>query len=173
MPTPKKTGGKMTTAAKAGIGATLTAAAVAAAGAYFLYGSKNAKKNRKKVAGWVEDAKKEVVKGLEKAKTMSEAEYKELVEKVSAAHAGLAKISKADLAAFKKDMQQGWKVIAKNAASAATAVKDAVPVKVAKTAKKSVAKPVAKAPVKVAKSAPKKAAATKTPAKAPLRKAAK
>jgi len=172
MPTPKKTGGTMGTAMKAGIGATLTAAAVAAAGAYFLYGSKNAKANRKKVATWVEDAKKEVIKGLQKAKTMSEEEYKELVEKVSAAHSSLSKISKSELAAFKKDMQQGWKVIAKNAASAAVAVGGALPTKSASATKKVVAKSVDKTSAKAAKPSLKKAVATKTP-KTPVRKVAK
>ena len=75
MATPKKTdskSGKM--AVGASIGAGLTAAAMAAAGAYFLYGSKQAANNRKKVKGWVEEAKKEVMKGLQKAKSMTKEE---------------------------------------------------------------------------------------------------
>jgi len=144
--------------AKMGVGASLTAAAVAAAGAYFLYGSKNAAKNRKKVAGWVEDAKKEVMKGLEKAKTMSEEEYKELVEKVSHAHGELSKISKADLVKFQKEMKDGWKVIAKNAAGAVAVAKRAGSgISAQKPASKgsaqakavSVKKPVAKKALKV------------------------
>ena len=43
----------------AGVG--LTAAAVAAAGAYFLYGSKDADKNRKTVKSWGLKAKAEVL----------------------------------------------------------------------------------------------------------------
>ncbi len=163
MATPKKSaapvgkkGMSVSTGAKVGVGASLTAAAVAAAGAYFLYGSKNAAKNRKKMAGWVEDAKKEVMKGLEKAKTMSEEEYKDLVEKVSRAHGELSKISKADLVKFQKEMKDGWKVIAKNAAGAVAAAKKAMPGAAPKKTPTKAAKP-AKAPV-----APKKPAASKT-----------
>jgi hypothetical protein len=156
-----KKGMGISTGAKVSVGASLTAAAVAAAGAYFLYGSKHAAKNRKKVAGWVEDAKKEVMKGLEKAKTMSEEEYKELVETVSKAHGELAKISKADLVKFQKEMKDGWKVIAKNAAGAVTAAKQAMP---GAPAKKPVVKtktPTKSTPVK--KVAAKKAANATVP----------
>ena len=164
-----KKGMKVSTGAKVGVGASLTAAAVAAAGAYFLYGSKDATKNRKKVVGWVDSAKKEVMKGLEKAKTMSEEEYKDLIEQVSQAHGELSKISKADLVKFQKEMKAGWKVIAKNAAGALAAGKQArsamstkkispqssAKAKVPVAAKKSVAPKVQKP---VAKPASKKAA---------------
>lgn len=170
MATPKKSAapvGKksmsVSTGAKVGVGASLTAAAVAAAGAYFLYGSKNAAKNRKKMAGWVEDAKKEVMKGLEKAKTMTEEEYKDLVEKVSRAHGELSKISKADLVKFQKEMKDGWKVIAKNAVGAVAAAKKAMPAAAKKTAAKAT-KTVK--PTKVP-AAPKKAAAAKSAKPAP------
>lgn len=174
MATAKKKTDSMSTSEKVGIGAGITAAAVAAAGAYFLYGSKNAKNNRKKVAGWAEDAKKEVLKGLEKAKNMTEAEYKELIDKAAKAQAEIKKISKTDLADFQKEMKAGWKVIAKNVVSGVVAAKNAMPAKaqpVAKAkaaAKKATAKVVAKAApakkvaAKVAKPAP---AAKKAPAK--------
>ena len=54
-------------AQKLGIGVGLTAAAVAAAGAYFLYGSKGAAKNRKVVKSWAIKAKGEVLEAIEKA----------------------------------------------------------------------------------------------------------
>ena len=54
-------------AEKVGLGIGLTAAAVAAAGAYFLYGSKDANKNRKTVKSWMLKAKAEVLEQLEKA----------------------------------------------------------------------------------------------------------
>lgn len=150
----------------ASIGAGLTAAAMAAAGAYFLYGSKQAANNRKKVKGWVEEAKKEVMKGLEKAKSMSKEEYEEMVEKVSDAQTALAKISKTELAEFKKEMKGGWKVIAKKAAAAAVSAGVAeAPKKKAAPAKAPAKAVVKKAPAKAA--APKKAApaAKKAPAK--------
>jgi flagellar basal body-associated protein FliL len=60
----KKVMKKMSTNTKVGIGLGLTAAAVTAAGAYFLYGSKQAPQNRKKVKGWVLKAKGEVLEAL-------------------------------------------------------------------------------------------------------------
>ena len=55
----KNSKNELSTAQKVGIGFGLTAAAVTAAGAFFLYGSKEAAKNRKKVKGWMLKAKGE------------------------------------------------------------------------------------------------------------------
>ncbi len=101
---------------KLSIGVGLTAAAVAAAGAYFLAGSKNAAKNRKIVKSWMLKAKAEVLEGLEKAEQMSQAEYEALIEQVGAAYAGLESASKTDIAGFKKEMKEHWQKIAKSAA---------------------------------------------------------
>ena len=60
-------------AQKLGIGVGLTTAAVAAVGAYFLYGSKDAPKNRKKVKSWALKAKGEVLEVLEKAEKIEQA----------------------------------------------------------------------------------------------------
>jgi hypothetical protein len=173
MATPKKKATGMSGTEKVSIGAGITAAAVAAAGAYFLYGSKEAKKNRKKVAGWAEDAKKEVLKGLEKAKNMSEAEYKELIEKATKAQAQIKKVSKADLMAFQKEMKEGWKVIAKNVATGVAAAKKALPAKPVATVKAVTKKTVATAAPKVApvkKAVAKVAKAAPAPKKAPAKK---
>ena len=51
----------MTNAQKLGIGVGLTTAAVAAAGAYFLYGTEDAPENRKKVKSGILKAKAEVL----------------------------------------------------------------------------------------------------------------
>jgi len=168
----KKKEAPMSTTEKVGIGAGITAAAVAAAGAYFLYGSKDAKKNRKKVAGWAEDAKKEVLKGLEKAKNMTEAEYKELIEKAAKAQAEIKKISKTDLADFQKEMKAGWKVIAKNVVTGVAAAKNAMPAKPVAKAKTAAKKTVAKVAAKAApaKKAVAKAVKKVAPAKKPAAK---
>ena len=76
----KKSTNDLSKAQKVGIGFGLTAAAVTAAGAYFLYGSKKATQNRKKVKGWMLKAKGEVLETLEKAESITEDEYKALVE---------------------------------------------------------------------------------------------
>lgn len=99
-----------------GLGVGLTAAAVAAASAYFLYGSKNAAKNRKAVKSWALKAKAEVLEKLEEAQNMSQEEYLALIDSVAAAYQGVKSASKTDLATFKKEMKDHWTGIAKSAA---------------------------------------------------------
>lgn len=127
-----------------GIGVGLTAAAVAAAGAYFLYGSKNAAKNRKAVKSWALKAKAEVLEKLEDAKNMTEEEYLALIDSVAATYQGVKSASKADLSTFKKEMKDHWTGI----------VKEVAPKK--KPAAKKAVKKVATAVEKVAKKAAKK-----------------
>ena len=87
----------------------ITAAAVAAAGTYFLYGSKDASKNRQKVKSWALKAKAEVLDTLEQAKHMTKEEYEQLIEQVATAYQSAKNnASKADIAAFKKEMKDYW-----------------------------------------------------------------
>jgi uncharacterized protein involved in outer membrane biogenesis len=144
----------LSTTQKIEIGVGLTAAAVAAAGAYFLYGSKNAAKNRKVVKGWMLKAKGEVLESLERAQEMTQDEYEELVASVVGAYAQVKEASKTDLSAFKKEMLEHWKSIEKSAKPLKKAAKKAVK-KATKTAKKTTKKVAKKAPKKVAKKAAK------------------
>lgn len=130
---------KITKNQAVGIGVGLTAAAVAAAGAYFLYGSKNAAKNRKAVKSWTLKAKAEVLEKIEQAKEMSQEEYEQLIDTVSTTYAGMKDASKTDLATFKKEMKEHWMSIAKTAAPKKKAVKKAV-AKAAAPVKKAVKK---------------------------------
>ena len=121
------------------IGVGLTAAAVAAAGAYFLYGSKDAEKNRKAVKSWALKAKADVLEKLEDTKKMTRAEYQEVVHAAAAAYAGAKNATKKDLKAFTEEMMEHWDtleqtVAKKKAATKKTATKTAK--KAAKTAKK-------------------------------------
>lgn len=152
----KKT--EISNAQKLGIGVGLTTAAVAAVGAYFLYGSKDAAKNRKKVKSWALKAKGEVLEALEKADKMTEAEFQDLIAKVMATYAKVQNVSKSELAEFKKEMTGNWQQLVKS--GVAKVFDSQAPAK--KAAKKS------------AKKAPaKKASAKKAPAKkAPAKKAA-
>jgi len=130
----KKTAAKkpvLTDNQKISIGVGLTAAAVAAAGTFFLYGSKGASKNRKAVKSWVLKAKAEVLEKLEQAKEMSADEYMQLIDTVGGAYAGLKEASKVDISTFKKEMKEHWNKIEKTAKPAKKAVKKAV-AKVAK-----------------------------------------
>lgn len=151
-------------AQKLGIGVGLTTAAVAAVGAYFLYGSKDAAKNRKKVKSWALKAKGEVLEVLENAKEITEGEFKELVDGVAATYAKGQKLSKKELSEFKKEMAENWQELV------GSGVAKVFGQTVAKTAAKKVAK---KAPAKKAvKKAPAKKAASKQIAKkAPAKKA--
>ena len=106
---------EMTPTQKIGVGVGLTAAAVAAAGAYFLYGSKNAAKNRKAVKSWMLKAKAEVLEKLEDAKEMTQEEFQELVAGVAGTYSAVKSASKAEVKAFKDEMMDSWKAIEKTA----------------------------------------------------------
>ncbi|HEY0964240.1 MAG TPA: hypothetical protein VGE31_00385 [Candidatus Paceibacterota bacterium] len=124
-----------------GVGVGLTTAAVAAASAYFLYGSKNAAKNRKAVKSWALKAKAEVLEKLEDAKEMTREEYEELVGAVAKAYTGVKNASKGDIAEFTKEMKDHWRSIERAAQPAA---KKRVVAKKAAPAKKAPAKKAAK-----------------------------
>src|SRR6185436_11320611 len=69
--------------AQIGTAAALTAAAVAAAaGAYWLYGAKDASKNRKVVKSWMLKARAEVMDAVEKAKDIDKETYLKIVDNV-------------------------------------------------------------------------------------------
>lgn len=132
------------------IGFGLTAAAAAAAGAYFLYGSKKASQNRKKVKSWALKAKAEVLEGIEKAQELTEDDYKKLVETATSAFGTVKNATKGEVADFKKEMLTHWNDLQKSK----VLKKIIVPVVARKIAKK------AAAPKK--KAAPRKPRAKKT-----------
>lgn len=119
-----------------GVGVGLTAAAVAAAGAYFLYGSKNAAKNRKLVKSWALKAKAEVLEKLETAKEMTQAEYETLVEQVVGAYATAQTVTKKDIKELQTELKSHWKGLVK-AAPKPKAKKTPVKKTTAATAKKA------------------------------------
>ncbi len=153
---------QVSNAQKLGVGVGLTAAAVAAAGAYFLYGSKDAPENRKKVKSGILKAKAEVLEVLENAKDITEDEFRELVDGVATTYAGVQSLSKKDLADFKKEMRENWQgLVASGVAKMMTAER---------VAEKLMAKPSAK---KVVKKATKTAKKTVAKAKKVVKKATK
>ncbi len=134
---------------KIGLGVGLTAAAVAAAGTYFLYGSKAASKNRKAVKSWALKAKAEVLEKLEQAKAMSQEEYEQMIDVIGATYADLKQASRADISGFKTEMKDYWKSIAKTAAPKKAVAKKVV--KKAATKVENVAKKAAPAKKAAAK----------------------
>ncbi|MFT7644790.1 MAG: hypothetical protein ACI9BF_000448 [Candidatus Paceibacteria bacterium] len=139
----KKT--ELTTAQKVGIGVGLTTAAVAAAGSYFLYGSKTAAKNRKVVKSWMLKAKAEILEKLEDAKEMTQEDYDKVINVVAGAYSELKTASRADIKTFKEEMKDHWKAIEKVAAPKKKVAKKAVKKAVKKASPvKKVAKKVTK-----------------------------
>ena len=87
----------------------------AAAGAYFLYGSKDAKKNRKVVKSWTLKAKAEVLEKLEKAKEeINEENYHKIVDGVIAKYNNVKEAHQEDIDAISKELKGHWKNIKKH-----------------------------------------------------------
>ena len=153
-------------AQKLGLGVGLTAAAVAAAGAYFLYGSKDASKNRKKVKSWSLKAKAEVLEAMENAQQISEEEFKQLVSGVTDTYGKVQKISKVEAAEFKAEMAKNWQDLMKSGMMNVAAAKKVVSKVAPKAAAKKVVKKAAAPAKKVVKEVP-------TAAKKAVKKAVK
>ena len=167
--TVKKSG--MSDAQKLGIGVGLTTAAVAAAGAYFLYGADDAKKTRKKVKSGILRAKAEVLETLENAQEITEDEFHDLVNGVVKTYSKVQSLSKKDLKEFKEEMTDNWGDLVKSGVAKVMTVEQ-IAKKVAKRGdKKAPAKKTAKKAVK--KVVTKKAPAKKKAVKKAVKKVAK
>jgi len=140
------------TAKKVGLVAAGLGAIAAVVGSYFMYGSKNAAKNRKAVKSWVFKAKAEVLEALENTQEITKQEYDKLIDQVSSAYENVKEVTKTEMADFKREMKAHWEDIAKTAE------------KTTKVAKKTAKKTVKKAEKKV-KSVAKKASQKKTAVK--------
>ncbi len=88
-------------------------AAAAAAGAYFLYASTDAKKNRKAVKSWAFKIKAEVLEKLEGLKAVDEEKYNAVVDTVTTKYKSLKKINQKDLKVMAKEMKGHWQSIKK------------------------------------------------------------
>lgn len=103
----KKTGGK------GAVVATLAGLTAAAVGAYYLYGHKNAEKNRAKVKGWMLKAKGEVLEELEKIQDVTEPVYMGAVETVLRKYHELKTIDANEIEEFMTEMKNHWHGIQK------------------------------------------------------------
>ncbi|GIW68160.1 MAG: hypothetical protein KatS3mg099_108 [Candidatus Parcubacteria bacterium] len=111
---------KMSVAKKGGIVAGLSAmAAVGAAAAYFLYGSKHAKKNRAKVRGWMVRAKGEVIEKLEKAKEVNKEVVSAIVDQVLAKYAKVKDIGEEEARRLAEELKRQWQAAERDLARAA------------------------------------------------------
>ncbi len=83
----------------------LTAAAV---GAYYLYGSKDAAKNRAIVKGWMLKAKGEVLEQLEGAKEITQEGYMTAVDAVLKKYNKIKSVEPKELESFIESMKSHW-----------------------------------------------------------------
>ena len=83
------------------------------AGAYFLYGSKDATKNRKKIQSWMLKAKAEVLEKIEKAKNINAEKFQEIIDGVMAKYAKMSNVGLEESQKLGKELKKHWKEIEK------------------------------------------------------------
>ncbi|MCR4274499.1 MAG: hypothetical protein NUW02_00390 [Candidatus Campbellbacteria bacterium] len=101
------------TTKKVATGAGIAVLAAAAAGTYFFYGSKHAKKNRATAKAWSHKAKNEVIQKLKKASTITEKGYHATVKEVAGRYKKLQKLDPKEVAVFVSELKSHWKNISK------------------------------------------------------------
>ncbi len=109
----------------------LTAAALAAAGAYLL----SDKKQMKKAKDWAVKARKDIAKNVRATRKLSEVEYARIVDKAVKHYATLHKVAAPELRKTAADMKAEWKRLMKDAQVVAKTMK---PVAKKKASKKPV-----------------------------------
>jgi hypothetical protein len=85
--------------------------AAASAGAYFLYGSKSANKNRAHLKSWMIKMKGDVLEQLENLKEVNEEAYQNIIEKVSSRYKLLKKVDPTELMALRESLKGHWQDI--------------------------------------------------------------
>ena len=93
------------------IGVSIAALAAAAAGAYYLYGSKEGKAHRRTVKSWMLKAKAEVMDEIENMKEVNEGTYKQAIAKVAKKYKDVKGMDRAELAALVATLHGHWKDI--------------------------------------------------------------
>jgi hypothetical protein len=97
-----------------GAAAAITAAAAAAAaGAYWLYGAKDAPKNRRKVKSWMLKARAEVMDAVENLSDVDKEQYLKIVDTVVRRYAGMAGAQQAEIRQLVRDLKDSWQYIAR------------------------------------------------------------
>jgi hypothetical protein len=94
------------------LGAGIGLGALAAAGAYFLYGKKNAK-TRERVVGWALKMKGDVLEKLEAMKTIDRATYLRTVDKIAERYARKEVVSAAEMQHLTVELKNAWPYIDK------------------------------------------------------------
>lgn len=94
-------------------GLSVGAMVAGATGAYMLLASKDAKKRQKAVKGFVEKAKKEIIKDIKISKGYTEDMYGKVVDKMMKKYEDLKKIDPKEFSKIKSDVKKHWKNIKK------------------------------------------------------------
>lgn len=106
MPQKKTSNGPSKTAVGLGV-AGLALAGLA--GAYFLYGSKDAAKNRTKIKSWMLKTKAEVMDKLERAKDLSEENFGMIIDTAAAKYG--KNVQTEDIQKYVKSLKKHWREI--------------------------------------------------------------
>ncbi len=85
--------------------------AALAAGAYYLYGTKEGAKKRVKIRGWVLKAKGEVMEKMEALKEVNEETYNAVISAVMKKYEGMKNMDQVEVAALVTDLKKHWKSI--------------------------------------------------------------
>ncbi len=97
-------------------GAFIAGVAMAAvAGGYYLFGSKNANKNRQKIESWTLKAKAEVLEKLEKGKQLGQDEYERIVDGVADKYAKAKDVGSKKAEDLRIELKRHWEDIKKDA----------------------------------------------------------
>ena len=89
------------------VGAGIGLAALAAAGAYFLYVKRGAR-NRERIAGWALQLKGEVLEKMEKLKDINRQAYNELVDETAERYGRVKRVSGSELRHVVDEVKGAW-----------------------------------------------------------------
>lgn len=103
---------KKTSKTKMGLGIGAGLAVAAAAVGYYLYGTKDGIKKRKKLEGWMLRAKGEILDRLEELEDVTEEQYNEIVDTVLADYKKIKDSEKVEK--LQKDLKKHWKNLKKH-----------------------------------------------------------
>lgn len=103
---------KTSSSGKAVLG--LAALAAGAAGAYFIYGTKEGTKMKKNIKGWTLKLKGDILDKMEQMKDVSEGGYHEVIDSVHKKYAGIKNIDPNELNKVVGEMKKHWKNIKKD-----------------------------------------------------------
>lgn len=120
----KKTNTKSRSRGGGKVGAFLAGATAAtAAGAYFLYGPKGAKR-RQKINSWTLKAKGDVLSKLENAKNVTEERYHDIVDQTISKYSKTKSVTKEEAEKLAKELKAHWKRIKRDVGSSETEISD-------------------------------------------------